>query len=380
MGACGSSDNQSTTKDEVACIVPVGSNYLETITDAIGNTPLVKLGRALPPEAKGVTVLAKLEMQNPGGSVKDRIAKNMIEQAEKEGKISPDRTTIIEYTSGNTGIGVAMVCASKGYKCIIVMPQLPAMKERYAICRKFGAEVRLTCGVKGVPGMKIYVEDLLAKEPEKYWCPQQFSNQDNPTIHYTTTGPEIWEQTKGTVDYFISGVGTGGTVTGAGKFLKEKNPNVKVLAIEPTESRVMVGQPHTKHGIVGIGAGVPATFIKDMAPEQEWKEGPRGIIDEFVHCSTGEAVEWANKLAASEGILVGPSTGAAVKIASEVASRPEAKGKTIVVIFPSSGIRYVNHPMWAKIVTEAKDALPEPPNMDPEPLFRWNSSDFTPKS
>jgi cysteine synthase A len=348
---------------------------VDSVVDAIGKTPLVKLGRVLGAAGEGVTLFAKLEMQNPGGSVKDRIAKNMIEQAEKKGEISPDRTTVIEYTSGNTGIGVAMVCAAKGYKCVIVMPQLPAMKERYSICRKFGAEVRLTCGLKGVPGMKIYVEDLLAKEPEKYWCPRQFSNEDNPTVHFETTGPEIWEQAQGKVDYFISGVGTGGTVTGVGKFLKEKNPNVKVLAIEPTESRVMVGEPHTKHGIVGIGAGVPAVFIENMAPGEEWKEGPRGIIDEFVHCSTPECIQWADKLAKTEGLLVGPSTGAAMKIASEIASRPEAKGKTIVCIFPSSGIRYVNHPMWAGIVAEAATALPNPPNMDPEPLFRWNSSE-----
>jgi len=356
------------------------ASYVESVADAIGKTPMVRLGRVLPEEADGVLVLAKLEMQNPGGSVKDRIAKNMIEMAERDGTISPDRTTIVEYTSGNTGIGVAMVCAAKGYKCIIIMPQLPPMKERYSICRKFGADVHLTCGAKGVAGMKIYCEELIASDPDKYWCPQQFYNEDNPDMHFSTTGPEIWEQAGGKVDYLISGVGTGGTVTGVGKFLKNKNPNMTVIAVEPTESRVMVGQPHTKHAIVGIGAGFPAHFIDQMAPGQEWAEGvSRGVIDEFLHANLDQAMAWADALAKTEGLLVGPSTGAVMQVAADVACRPEAKGKTIVIVFPSNGIRYVNHPMWGPINKEAADALPAPPNMDPEPLFRWNSSDYVSK-
>lgn len=351
--------------------------YLDSVADAIGKTPLVKLGRVLPDESKANAVLAKLEMQNPGGSVKDRIAKNMIEMAERDGTISPDRTTIVEYTSGNTGIGVSMVCAAKGYKCIIIMPQLPPMKERYSICRKFGADVHLTCGAKGVAGMKIYCEELIASDPDKYWCPQQFYNEDNPDMHFCTTGPEIYEQAGGKVDYLISGVGTGGTVTGVGKFLKSKNPNMTVIAVEPTESRVMVGEPHTKHAIVGIGAGFPAYFIEQMAPEQPWAEGPRGIIDEFLHANLDEAMAWADALAKNEGLLVGPSTGAVMKVAADVACRPEAQGKNIVIIFPSNGIRYVNHPMWGPINKEAAAALPAPPNMDPEPIFRWNSADYS---
>jgi len=351
--------------------------YLDSVADAIGKTPLVKLGRVLPDESKANAVLAKLEMQNPGGSVKDRIAKNMIEMAERDGTISPDRTTIVEYTSGNTGIGVSMVCAAKGYKCIIIMPQLPPMKERYSICRKFGADVHLTCGAKGVAGMKIYCEELIASDPDKYWCPQQFYNEDNPDMHFSTTGPEIYEQAGGKVDYLISGVGTGGTVTGVGKFLKSKNPNMTVIAVEPTESRVMVGEPHTKHAIVGIGAGFPAYFIEQMAPEQPWAEGPRGIIDEFLHANLDEAMAWADALAKNEGLLVGPSTGAVMKVAADVACRPEAQGKNIVIIFPSNGIRYVNHPMWGPINKEAAAALPAPPNMDPEPIFRWNSADYS---
>jgi len=346
-----------------------------SVSDAIGQTPLVQLKRSLPAGAEGVTVLAKLEMQNPGGSVKDRIAKSMIEKAEADGTISPDRTTVVEYTSGNTGIGLAMLCAAKGYKCIVVMPQLPPMKERYVTVRKFGADVHLTCGAKGVVGMKEYTEKLVASDPAKYWCPQQFENQANPDIHFSTTGPEIFAQAGGKVDYFISGVGTGGTVVGTGKFLKSKNPDVKVIAVEPTESRVLVGQPHTKHAIVGIGPGVTNSFIEQLAPGAEWKEGARGIIDEFLHASTAESGAWADTLAKTEGLLVGPSTGAVMKVASEVAARPEAKGKTIVVMFPSSGIRYMSHPSNGPVNAEAAEALPAPPNMDPEPLFRWNSAD-----
>jgi len=298
-----------------------------------------------------------------------------MEKAEADGLIAPDRTTIVEYTSGNTGIGLAMLCAAKGYKCLIVMPQLPPMKERYVTVRKFGADVHLTAGAKGLVGMKEYTEQLVASDPGKYWCPQQFENQANPEIHFATTGPELFEQAGGQVDYFISGVGTGGTVVGVGKFLKSKNPDVKIIAVEPTESRVLVGQPHTKHAIVGIGPGVTNPFIEQLAPGDAFKEGSRGIIDEFLHATTAESTQWTDTLAKTEGLLVGPSTGAVMKVAADIASRPEAKGKTIVVIFPSSGIRYTSHPSWGGVQAEAAEALPVPPNMDPEPLFRWNSAD-----
>jgi cysteine synthase A len=292
----------------------------------------------------------------------------MIEDAEKAGSITPGKTTVIEYTSGNTGIGLAMVCAAKGYKCIIIMPQVPPMQERFVTCRKFGAEVHLTAPKKGVPGMKQYMEELMAANPD-YWCPSQFTNESNPTVHFETTGPEIWSQA-GTVDYLISGVGTGGTVVGIGKFLKTKNADVKVVAVEPTESRVNSGMAHSPHTVVGMGPGVTNKFIEDLAPGQAFAEGPRGIIDEFAHASSAEAIQWADKLGLDEGLLVGPTTGAIMKVAVEVASRPEAAGKTIVMIVPSSGIRYVKHPMFAPFVKEAAEALPAPPNMEPEPLFR----------
>lgn len=332
---------------------------------------MVKLNRVTEGTGAG-KVLVKLEMQNPGGSVKDRIAKNMIEQAEKDGLITPGKTTVIEYTSGNTGIGLAMVCAAKGYECIIVMAQLPPMSERYIICRKFGAHVHLTAGAKGIPGMKEYVEEQLAKNPN-YWCPRQFENPANPAVHMDTTAPEIWEQSGGDIDYLVAGAGTGGTVSACAKYLKQKNPNIKIICVEASESRVLVGQPHSKHTVVGISAGIPLPFMKELAPEQEFQEGPRGVIDEFCHCSSTEAVTYADMLAAKEGMLVGPTSGAAVKVALEVAARPEAAGKTIVVLSASSGIRYVAHPLWAPQRAEVAEALPNPPNMDPEPLFRYAS-------
>ena len=240
------------------------------------------------------------------------------------------------------------------------------------VCRKFGADVHLTAPAKGAPGMKAYTEELLASNSE-YWSPRQFENQTNPTTHYDTTGPEIWAQTGGKIDYFIAGAGTGGTMAGAGKFLKEKNPQIKLIAVEPSESRVLVGQPHSKHTILGLGPGVPLTFIEELEPGKPWSEGSRGIIDEFAHTDSEQSISFADNLASKEGLLVGPSTGAVMAVATEVASRPEAAGKTIVVIFPSSGIRYVNHPMWSPQLEEAATALPRPPNMDPEPLLRFKS-------
>ena len=314
----------------------------DDVTDAIGMTPMVRLNRVVPPDCKA-TVLAKLEMQNPGGSVKDRIAKSMIEDAEARGEIAPGRTTIVEATSGNTGIGLAMVCAAKGYKCIIVMPQLPPMMERYIICRKFGAEVHLTAGAVGATMIENcfeHMQNLLKAHPD-YWSPLQFHNQSNPRVHVDTTGPEVWEQTDGRVDYFVAGAGTGGTMAGAGKFLAQKNPAVVNVLVEPSESRVLAGAPSDKHSVVGIGAGVPLQFIEELAPGEPFADKPRGFISEFASASSSEAIEMASRLAAEEGLLVGPSTGAACKVACDLAARPEAAGKTIVVVFPSSGIRCV---------------------------------------
>ncbi|KAL3921379.1 MAG: hypothetical protein SGPRY_004925 [Prymnesium sp.] len=253
---------------------------------------MVQLSRVLSPESKAKRVLAKLEMQNPGGSVKDRISKAMIEQAEERGEIHPSRTTVVEATSGNTGIGLAMVCAAKGYKCIIIMPQLPPMMERYIICRKFGAHVHLTAGAVGgqmVQNMFSHLTELLTHNPD-YWCPRQFENNDNPRVHYETTGPEVWDQTDGDIDYFVAGAvipsislrmpqvanecaisclkpgGTGGTIAGAGKFLVERNPDVVNVCVEPTESRVLAGQSADKHTVVGIGAGIELKFIEQLAP------------------------------------------------------------------------------------------------------------------
>jgi len=348
----------------------INEYYVESVLDAVGETPMVKLQRST---TSGVNVLVKLEMQNPGGSVKDRIAKSIIEEAEKAGTITPGKTTIIEATSGNTGIGVAMAAAAKGYKCIIVMPQLSPFYERFITCRKFGAEVHLTAPAKGMPGMLAYVEDLMSKD-KTIWCTQQFKNPDNPKAHLDTTGPEIWRQCRGKVDYLVAGVGTGGTLNGVGNFLKGKNKNLKVIAVEPTESRVLVGNAHEKHSVLGIGAGMQVKFIEELAPGQEFKEGPRGMVDEFLHASSGESCDWADKLSRQEGLLVGPSSGCAMKVAADIAARPEAQGKTIVVILASSGIRYVNHPLlWTEVKNEAVKALPMIPDVSPEPLLKWQS-------
>lgn len=346
-----------------------------TLIDTIGKTPLVRVNRVLTAEAKAndVRVLVKLEMQNPGGSVKDRIAKNMIEDAERRGTLQPGMT-VVEYTSGNTGIGLAMLCAAKGYKCIIVMPQLPPFEERYIVCRMFGADVHLTAPAMGMPGLKTYTEDLVEKNKD-YFLVNQFYNEANPSIHYTTTGPEIWEQSGEKVDFFVTGVGTGGTATGTGKYLCEKNPNCKVICVEPTESRVHLGAAHTPHTILGIGAGIPTHFLTQLAPDQPYAEGSRGHVSEFLSASSSESIEWATKLAQMEGIMVGPSSGATFKVAMDLAGRPEAKGKTIVVIAASHGIRYTAHPLWKNMKEEAKSALPQPPNMSKEEgVLFWDSS------
>ena len=358
------------------------SKICSDVTQAIGATPMVQLNRIIGPHMKAKRVLAKLEMQNPGGSVKDRIAKDMIEKAEARGEISPGKTTIVEVTSGNTGIGLAMVCAAKGYKCVIIMPQLPPMAERYLICRKFGAHVHLTAGAPGAPmfdNMNSHLADMLAADPNN-WCPSQFANADNPAAHADGgTADEIWEQTGGDVDFFVAGAGTGGTMAGAGAYLRGKNPSVCNVLVEPEESRVLTGAPSDKHTVVGIGAGIPLKFIEELEPGAPWSDAPRGLVNEFAYCASPEANVWANRLAAEEGLLVGPSTGAACKVAADVACRPEAAGKTVVVVFPSSGIRYVMHPMWAELKAEAAEPLAPPPDFSNEPpLLRWKSEDYVP--
>ncbi|CAB9500072.1 Bifunctional L-3-cyanoalanine synthase/cysteine synthase [Seminavis robusta] len=348
--------------------------------DLVGQTPMVRVERVLPDQVKKnkVRMLLKLEMQNPGGSVKDRIAKRIIEDAEKSGALKPGMT-VVEYTSGNTGIGLAMVCANKGYKFICCMPQAPTFHERYATCRQFGAHVHLTAPAKGMPGLKEYAEQLKQNHPEgTFFFANQFTNESNPTVHYETTGPEIWEQAHHTVDYFVTGVGTGGTATGAGRFLTEQNPNCQVICVEPTESRVHVGQAHTSHGILGIGAGVPTNFLTQLEPDKPFQEGPRGHVAEFCHCSTQQAIDWATKVTQTEGIMLGPTAGAAVKVAMEVAARPEAQGKTIVVLCASHAIRYTQHPqLWGETMKEAKEALPNPPNPSKDiDTLQWKSEDY----
>jgi len=359
------------------------AGYVDNVTELIGTTPMVRLHKVVDGVDPSTKVLVKLEMQNPGGSVKDRIALSMIEEAEKRGEISPDKTTIVEATSGNTGIGLAMVAAAKGYKCIIVMPQVPSMYERYILVRKFGCEVHLTSVLqtdfpKTIANLIGYSTDLV-KNNENYWTPSQFDSDDNPLAHSTGTAPEIWEQTGGQVDAFIAGAGTGGTINGAGQYLKAKNPNCHVVLVEPTEARVLVGAEGGMHGVVGIGANLQLPLIEKLAPGQPWAEGPRGCIDEFMHASTPESVMWANRVAAEEGLLVGPSSGAAIKVAIDVAKRPEMKGKTIVALQASSAIRYVSHPMWEAQKLEGAAALPVPPDLDTEfPIVRWKSEDWVP--
>ena len=361
----------------------LAASYVDSVTDLIGVTPMVRLRRVVDGVDPSTKVLVKLEMQNPGGSVKDRIALSMIDEAEKRGEIDPARTTIVEATSGNTGIGLAMVAAAKGYKCIIVMPQVPSMYERYILARKFGADVHLTSVLeddfpKTVANMIGYSRELVEKNAD-YWTPNQFETDDNPLAHTTTTGPEIWEQTGESVDCFVAGAGTGGTLNGAGQYLKGKNPSCHVVCVEPSEARVLVGGTPGMHGVVGIGANLQLPLLEKLAPGQPWQEGPRGCIDEFMHASTPEACQWANRVAAEEGLLVGPSSGAAIKVGVEIAKRPEMKGKTIVVLQASSAIRYVSHPMWEAQKVEGKEALPIPPDLETEiPIVRWRSEDYVP--
>jgi cysteine synthase A len=360
------------------------AGYSESVVELIGQTPMVRLTRALEvegaPPVVAAKVLAKLEFQNPGGSVKDRIAAYMIEAAEARGEITPGRTTIIEATSGNTGIGLAMVCAAKGYRCIICVPQMASMTERYLICRKFGAHMHLIAPAVGITGMLRYVQQQMATHPD-YWSPMQFENDDNRKTHELATGPEIWAQTGGDVDFFIAGAGTAGTVAGVGGYLKSQNAACKIMVVEPAESRVLVGETPSPrgHGVVGIGAGVIPPLLDVTAPGAFGAdEQPHGVIDLYGCASTAEAVAMADRLAQTEGLLVGPSSGAAVHAALALARSPAAAGKTVVVLLASSGIRYVAHPMWAAERGEADVAFPAKPATAAEPLCLWRSEDGGP--
>ena len=309
------------------------SKIKESSLELIGGTPILKLNRYTEKAGvKDATILAKLEYLNPAGSVKDRIALAMIEDAEKKGILKPG-ATIIEPTSGNTGIGLAAVAAAKGYKTILTLPETMSV-ERRNLLKAYGAQLVLTEGAKGMKGAIAKAEELKETTPGAVIL-GQFVNPANPAVHKATTGPEIWEQTDGKVDIFVAGVGTGGTITGVGEYLKSQNPNVKVVAVEPATSPVLSKGTPGPHKIQGIGAG----FVPDVLNTK--------VYDEVITIENEEAFAEGKAFAVSEGILVGISSGAALKAASILAARPENKGKTIVALLPDSGDRYLSTPLFA---------------------------------
>jgi cysteine synthase A len=304
----------------------------EDVTQLVGNTPLVRLRRVT--EGAVADVIAKLEYFNPGGSVKDRIGVAMLDAAEEAGLIKPD-TIILEPTSGNTGIALAMVAAARGYKLVLTMPDTMSI-ERRVLLRAYGAELVLTPGKDGMPGAIAKAEEL-AKTDQRYFVPQQFENPANPAIHRTTTAEEVWKQTDGKIDFFVAGVGTGGTITGVAQALKERKPDLKFIAVEPSASPVLSGGQKGPHPIQGIGAG----FIPPVLDED--------LVDEIITVGNEHALNLARRLATEEGLLVGISSGAAVVAALEVARRPENKGKVVVVVLPSSGERYLSTVLFSDL-------------------------------
>ena len=302
-----------------------------SVAELVGSTPLLKLKRFAELVGAKANILAKLEFFNPAGSVKDRVAKNIIDDAEKKGRLKPG-STIIEPTSGNTGIGLAAIAVSKGYRVIIVMPDSMS-EERRNLIKAYGAELVLTDGKLGMTGAINRAEELLKEIPDSIIA-GQFENPANPEAHFNSTGPEIWNDTDGEIDIFVAGVGTGGTISGTGKYLKSKNPNIKVIAVEPSDSPLLSKGISGPHGLQGIGANfVPKTLYTD-------------IYDEVITVSTEEAFEAAKNLAKSEGVLVGISSGAALFAATEIALRPENENKRIVVLLADTGDRYLSTPLF----------------------------------
>ena len=305
---------------------------VESMTDLVGNTPLVRLSRLS--EGTGATILGKLEAANPAGSVKDRIGLAMVEAAEREGLLTPGQSVIVEPTSGNTGIALAFVCAARGYKCILTMPETMSM-ERRALLKAYGAELVLTPGTEGMRGAIARAQEIADETPDAF-VPQQFENAANPDIHARTTAEEIWADTDGSVDIFVAGVGTGGSITGVGHVLKERRPGVQIVAVEPTDSPVLSGGDPAPHRIQGIGAG----FVPGVLDTS--------VYDEIIQVTAEDAFETARNLARDEGVLTGISAGANAWAALQLAKRPENAGKVIVTIICDTGERYLSTALFTE--------------------------------